>query len=116
MFEGISNYICCLEETRFFHFLRFNRTRPFRRSIEEGSTSMDVPSKRSSFKFSISSIISGKFLSFEQPNRKRHSKDFKLKIHVGRLLRFLHLFISNKTRRLICLIEDGSSSIAIEAK
>ena len=86
--------------TRFLHFLRFNKMRPFRRSIDEGSTSIGVPSKRSSFKLSIFSIISGKLSSFEQPERKRYSRDFNLQILVGRLLRFLHRTISDPIKQV----------------
>ena len=53
--------------TRFWYFLRFNKMKPFKRSIDEGSTSICVPSKRSSFNLSIFSIISGKLSRFAQP-------------------------------------------------
>ena len=54
---------------RFLQSWRFNTVRPVRCLIDDGSSSMKVPSRWSSNKFVMSVSISGNFLSFEQPDR-----------------------------------------------
>ena len=52
---------------------------PITYSIDWGSSFMAVPWRRISSRCSIFSTISGNFLSFEQPVRRRVRRDFNLK-------------------------------------
>ncbi|CBI23853.3 unnamed protein product, partial [Vitis vinifera] len=67
----------------FLQFFSFNKTSPFRCSIDEGSSLRPVSSRKSSFKLSIFSPISGSFFSLEQFERIRVFRDFNLKMNQG---------------------------------
>ena len=68
----------CGRIARLLHSLRFNRTSPFRCWIDEGSSFIAVPSKKSSNKLPLFSKTSGSPLSFKQSERIRISRDLNL--------------------------------------
>lgn len=92
-------------------FLKFNRTRPLRRSIDNGSSTMAVPSKCSSNKCSIFPLISGNFFNLKQPERIRTCKD-GISMLIGSVWRPMQSFIFKMISRLRRNI-DGWTSIKL---
>ena len=84
---------------RFLQSWRFNKVKPVRCLIDDGSSSMAVLSKESSNMLVMFLPIFGNFLSFEQPDRIKNLRVLKL-ISCGRFSRRLQSFRFNKISRL----------------
>lgn len=81
---------------------------PIRYSIDFGSSSIAVPWRRISWRCSIFSTISGNFLTFEQPVRRRVRRDFNLR-RLGRVLRLEH----NRKFKVTSLSRDPTDSCTL---
>ena len=83
--------------TRFLQYLRINKVRVVKPSIDEGSTFIAVPLKSSFLRPLRFPMFSGKLSKFEHPKRFRVSSDFKLQMVLGRQISFLQPIRSRRT-------------------
>ena len=58
----------------------------------------------------------GKLSNFKHPKRSRELSNLKLQMVLGRHTRFMQYLRINEVRLVKCLIDEGSSSIAILLK
>ena len=65
----------------------FSHPRHIKKLMEEGTSRIAAPVKSSSFKHSIFPKFSGSLASFEHPKRMSTSRDLKLSMLLGRLIR-----------------------------
>ena len=102
--------------TRFLQSLRVNKVRVVKPSIDDGSSLIVVPPRKSFLRPLRFPRFSGKFSQFEHPERSRHSSKFKLQMVLGRHTRFLQSLRVNKVRVVKPSIDDGSSLIVVPPK
>ena len=98
---------------RFLQWLIFNKVRPVKCSIDEGRYLIAVPFKWSSRNRSMSLANSGIFLTLEQPERIRISRDFISSLR-GRLLRLVQSFRFNKVRRSSTPTDGWTSTKSVQ--
>lgn len=103
-------------DSRYLQDVSKNCWRPTRFASDEGNSLIEVPCKERTAKCSIVSMISGKFLNFKQPWRKRLLRDFNLQMLVGRISSLVQWSRSNMTRLDRHCIEEGTALISVWLK
>ena len=78
--------------------------------MEEGTSRIAAPVKSSSFKLSIFPKFSGRLASFEHPKRMSISRDLKLSMLFGRLIRDWQNFKFKTVSLLSCPIDGWIST------
>ena len=114
--RDVSSQMLCGRPASFLQFFRFNKTSPFRHPIEDGSSIIALPSRKSSIKLSMFSGISGSFLSLVQFERMRVFRDFNIKMLLGNDSRLLHSFRFNKASPVRYSMDEGNPFIAVPSK
>ena len=84
--------------------------------MEEETSFMAVQHKLSTSKPFILPMSPGKLSNFKHPKRSRELSNLKLQMVLGRHTRFMQYLRVNKVRLVKCLIEEGSSFIAVLLK
>ena len=103
-------------DTSPLHPLKDNTSRFLKRTIEEGSCLISVPSASSFTKHCKLPRFSGNCWSTEQPDTFSVSRDFKLPMLQGRFARFWQSLRFRETRPFICSIDGCSCFIAVPSK
>ena len=114
--RDVSSQIPCGRPASCLQFFRFNKTSPFRLPIEEGSSLIPLPSRKSSIERSMFSGISGSFSSLMQFERMRVFRDFNLKTLLGNDSRLLHSFRFNKASPVRCSTDKCNPFMAVPSK
>jgi len=94
----------------FLQHCKLNFSSPTKWCKDEGSSSViAVPSKTSTVRFSIVSLISGNSFNLKQPLKQSLVRNFKFKRSAGRRVRDLQSETSNQQSSVIIVSSDPSS-------
>ena len=102
--------------SRFLQSSRIKKVRVVKPSIDDGSSLIVVPLKKSILRPLKFPKFSGKLSQFEHPERSRHSSKFKQQMVLGKHTRFLQSLRVNKVRAVKPSIDDGSYFVVVPLK
>ena len=102
--------------SRFLQSSRIKKVRVVKPSIDDGSSLIVIPLKKSILRPLKFPKFSGELSQFEHLERSRHSSNFKEQMVLGRHTRFLQSLRINKVRAVKPSIDDGTSFIVVPLK
>ena len=102
--------------SRFLQSSRIKKLRVVKPSIDDGSSLIVVPLKKSILRPLKFLKFSGKLSQFEHPKRSKYSSNFKEQMVLGRHTRFLQSSRVRNVRTVKPSINDGSSFILVPLK
>ena len=102
--------------SRFLQSSRIKKVMVVKPSIDDDSSLIVVPLKKSILRPLKFPKFSGKLSQFEHPERSRHSSNFKEQMVLGRHTRFLQSLRVKNVRTVKPSINDGGSFILVPLK
>ena len=101
---------------RFLQSSKIRKVRVVKPSIDDGSSLIVVPLKKSILRPLKFPKFNGKLSQFEHPRRSRHSSNFKEQMVLGRHIRFFLSLSVRNVRTVKPSINDGSSFVLLPLK